>query len=374
MAEVNHPFHVVGGTGADSGAGSELEKLRGEIEARNRQETAISELGQAALTGVDPYILLGQACALVELTLGVEHARALEISSGGHVTLCSSIGSNATFIRCDRDDEENESVALYISVAGTPVTFSNLDQETRFKSSHLRGYHGVQSGAGVIIPTASGSFGVLLAYSSRERTFADYEIAFLQSTASLLGEAVQKARTEDALRKSESRLKQLIASTLDAVVSVDRIGYVIEWNPQAEAIFGIRARDVIGRPLPRDGVGPKLADIFEQRAAMQKRRIETTARDAHGAELAIEVTIEPVGRGVEQTFTAFIRDISERKRAQLELETREQRFRALVEKSWSGVVLVDSSLAFSYAGASTLRLIGYSEEELKGTSFLGYVH
>ena len=95
MAEVNHPFHVVGGTGADSGAGSELEKLRGEIEARNRQETAISELGQAALTGVDPYILLGQACALVELTLGVEHARALEISSGGRVTLCSST-ANAT--------------------------------------------------------------------------------------------------------------------------------------------------------------------------------------------------------------------------------------------------------------------------------------
>src|SRR5947208_12846349 len=105
MTESNRPFHVVGGTMADSSAGAELERLRAEIEARNRQETAISELGQAALTGVDPYILLGQACALVELTLGVEQARALEIT-GGRVTLCSSIGSNATFLRCDRDDEE----------------------------------------------------------------------------------------------------------------------------------------------------------------------------------------------------------------------------------------------------------------------------
>src|SRR5436190_10477453 len=128
MAEVNHPFHVVAGARADLAGGSELEKLRGEIEARNRQETAISELGQAALTGVDPYILLGQACALVELTLGVEHARALEIGSGGQVTLRSSIGSNATFLRCDRDDEENESIALYTAVAATPVTFSNLEQ------------------------------------------------------------------------------------------------------------------------------------------------------------------------------------------------------------------------------------------------------
>src|SRR5437762_11250838 len=117
------PLHLV--PGEEPARNGDVARLRAEVDARDRQQTAIAELGQAALTGVDPYILLGQACALVELTLGVEHARALEISSGGHVTLCSSIGSNATFIRCNRDDEENESIALYISVAGTPVTFSN---------------------------------------------------------------------------------------------------------------------------------------------------------------------------------------------------------------------------------------------------------
>src|SRR5436853_6533897 len=124
MPDVPHPLHLVGGGRDDaSSAERELMRVRAEIEARNRQETAIAELGQAALTGVDPYILLGQACALVELTLGVEHARALEIGSDGTVTLCSSIGSNATFLHCDRDAEENESIALYVAVAATPVTF-----------------------------------------------------------------------------------------------------------------------------------------------------------------------------------------------------------------------------------------------------------
>jgi diguanylate cyclase (GGDEF)-like protein/PAS domain S-box-containing protein len=45
-----------------------------------------------------------------------------------------------------------------------------------------------------------------------------------------------------------------------------------------------------------------------------------------------------------------------------------------VEKSWSGVVLLDQSLAFSYAGASTDRLLGYSEGDLLGASILGFVH
>ena len=75
---------------------------------------------------------------------------------------------------------------------------------------------------------------------------------------------MERAHTEQALRKSESRLKQLIASTLDAVFTVDRDGIVIEWNPQAEATFGLRARDVIGRPLPPTIV-PQLFDAIAQR-------------------------------------------------------------------------------------------------------------
>jgi diguanylate cyclase (GGDEF)-like protein/PAS domain S-box-containing protein len=339
--------------------------LRAEIEARDRQETAIAELGQAALTGVDPYILLGQACALVELTLAVDHCRVLEITPSGRTVLRASIGSNTSFNHCERDDEENESVAMYVAVAGAPVLFTGLDEETRFKSSHLRDYHGIRGGAGVVIPAASGVFGVLLAYSSAERLLAEYEIAFLRSTASLLGEAMERYRTEQALRKSESRLKQLIDSTLDAVVTVDRDGHVIEWNPQAEAIFGMKARDVLGRPLPGD-VMPATDGA--------RRRVEALGRRASGEQFPIEITIDPVGSGSEQTFTAFIRDISERRRAQDELERREQRFRALVEKSWSGVVLLDQSLAFSYAGASTDRLLGYSESDLLGASILGFVH
>ncbi len=363
VIDPKQPFHLVPGGRPDGG--TELARLRAEIEARDRQETAVAELGQAALTGVDPYILLGQACALVELTLGVDHCRVLEITPAGRTVLRASIGSNATFNHCERDDEENESVAMYIAVAGTPVIFNGADDETRFKSSHLRDYHGVRGGAGVVIPTASGVFGVLLALCSAERLLADYEIAFLRSTASLLGEALERYRTEQALRKSESRLKQLIDSTLDAVVTVDRDEHVIEWNPQAEAIFGMPGRDVLGRRLP-DGLLPSLAGAH--------RRIEALGRRAGGEDFPIEITVDPVGGGDEQTFTAFIRDISERRRAQSELERREQRFRAIVEKSWSGVVLLDQSLAFSYTGASTERLLGYDERDLLGASILGFVH
>src|SRR5437016_11323619 len=115
MAERTPQLHLVGG------ANSELSRLRAEIEARNRQETAIAELGQAALTGVDPYILIGQACALAEETLGIDHCRALEVVAGGRVAVRAALGTNGTFTHCTRDEDEDEAISMYVILASDPV-------------------------------------------------------------------------------------------------------------------------------------------------------------------------------------------------------------------------------------------------------------
>jgi diguanylate cyclase (GGDEF)-like protein/PAS domain S-box-containing protein len=362
----------------------EVQRLRSEIQKRNFQQTAIAELGQAALTGIDPFLLLGQACALVEATLEVSHCRALELlPDGKHWFLRASVGSNETFLHCPLDDEENESLRMYTLLSDGPVVFEDLSKEVRFSGRHLNERHGVKSGAGVVIPSPVGAFGILNVYCTEPRTFEDFEIAFLSSTANLVGEALARGRTEVALRKSDTRLRQLIASTLDAVITVDRSGRVIEWNPQAEATFGIPAKDVMGTMLPRMIVPPRFRKIQERavkmhriglRSSMMQRRIESFAMRASGEEFPVEITIDPVGSGVDQTFTAFIRDISDRRRAERELEASEKRFRTIVEKSWSGVALLDRDLRFIDASSSTRRLLGYSNEDLLGRSFFDFVH
>jgi len=381
MHTSRQPLHIVSGA-HDPNSDAEIARLRAEIDARNRQEQAIAELGQAALTGVDPYILLGQACALIEMTLGVGHCRALELTAAGRMVVRASMGTNATFLHCGKDGDEDESIGMFITLADSPVVVADVTADTRFQSSHLHNYHGVRSAAGVLIQTQYGPFGALLAYSTEERQFEDYEIAFLKSTANIMGEALARARAEHALRKSETRLRQLIASTLDAVITLDRDGHVIEWNPQAESTFGIGAREVIGRPMPPAIVPERIHALILRmldryrrggRTGLLRRRVESSARRVNGEHFPVEITIDPIGSGADQTFTAFIRDISDRKRAQHELEAREKRFRTIVEKSWSGVMLLDSELNMQFAGSST-HILGYDDENLIGTSFLTYVH
>src|SRR5213075_2077909 len=107
---------------------------------------------------------------------------------------------------------------------------------------------------------------------------------------------------------------QLIASTLDAVITVDRDGNVIEWNPQAESTFGFTARDVIGHPLPTaiiperiHAVMLRMLDRYRRGAknGLQRRRVESSARRADGEHFPVEITIDPIGSGTDQTFTAF---------------------------------------------------------------------
>jgi diguanylate cyclase (GGDEF)-like protein/PAS domain S-box-containing protein len=377
-------FHLVQpGDGSTDARAEEISRLRAELESRNRQEIAIAELGQAALTGVDPLILLGQACALVELTLQVSHCRALEITPGGRMTMRAALGANDTFVRCNRDTDEDDSIGMVALLADAPFTFGNLDAETRFKASHLRDYHGIRSGAGVVIRTQYGPFGVILAYATDERTFTDYELAFLRATANIVGEAISRSRTEHALRKSEARLRQLIASTLDAVVTIDRSLMVVEWNRQAETIFGIAARDALGLPLHESLFSARRMRLLRSLLRRYRsgrpmrllhRRLETMACRTGGEEFPIEITLAPAGNGADVTFTAFIRDISERKRAERELASREKRFRTIVEKSWSGVVLLDGELRFSFTGSSTQHLIGYEDSEILGRSLYDFIH
>ena len=369
MSDQNPSLHLVP---EDGRRGDELDRLRAEIAARNRQEHAVAELGQAALTGVDPYVLLGQACALVESTLRVDHCRFIELTGSGRAVVRAAIGGNESFLHCRHDDPEDESIALYVSLSPTPVSFAGLEDETRFLSSHLRAHHGIRSGAGVAVMTPGGPFGVMVVYASALRTFEEYELAFLSSTANLLGEAMTRTRTEQALRKSESRLRQMIASTLDAVITTDRAGNILEWNPQAEVTFGLTSRDVIGRPLPVMLFPAEARTLFTTEPS--RRRIETVARRSGGEEFPAEITIDPIGDADERTITAFIRDISERRHSERILEEREQRFRALVEKSWSGVALLDRNFRFSYLGSSTDRILGYEEEDLLGRDFLSFIH
>ena len=75
-------------------------------------------------------------------------------------------------------------------------------------------------------------------------------LASLTVLGNQLGEYVARQRAEQELRKSESRVRAMLESALDAVVTMDHRGHVMEWNPAAERIFGYAKSKALGREWP----------------------------------------------------------------------------------------------------------------------------
>jgi PAS domain S-box-containing protein len=139
--------------------------------------------------------------------------------------------------------------------------------------------------------------------------------------------AAEQRRSLAALRESEGRKAAILSSALDAIVTMDHHGRIVEFNPAAERTFGHRRDDVLGRSLAEVLVPPEfraahqagLVRYLQTRTSkLIDRRVEVTAMRADGEEFPVELAIS-AHAGEQPTFTATIRDITDRRRAQAEL-------------------------------------------------------
>jgi PAS domain S-box-containing protein len=138
-----------------------------------------------------------------------------------------------------------------------------------------------------------------------------------------------RKEAEQRLQDAHEHLRLMLESSLDAVVSMDMEGLIIGWNPQAETTFGWSAEEVLGHSLV-DTIVPHAHRAAHNEGlrrwhdtgegAVLNSRIEIQALRRDGRMIPVELAIVPVAVGEETVFSGFIRDISERKRAQEDLE------------------------------------------------------
>ena len=133
----------------------------------------------------------------------------------------------------------------------------------------------------------------------------------------------QQQEILNTLFENEERTRLVLDNALDGVVSLDAEGRITGWNKQTERTFGWRADEVLGKTL-RGTIIPSLARSPQDEALRRwletgeshilNRRVEVTASHRNGTQFPIELAITSVEQGRQVTFSAFLRDITERKR------------------------------------------------------------
>ena len=142
-------------------------------------------------------------------------------------------------------------------------------------------------------------------------------------------EKARQESTAQALAESEERYRLIIQNSLDAMVTIDEDGIITDWNPQAAALFGWTRDDAFGRTLARTIIPARFRADYTQgllRCAREgdgpliNRRVEMPAVHKDGHEILLELTVSPFRHQGKTYFSAFLRDIGERKRAEKELQ------------------------------------------------------
>ncbi|MGH9394077.1 MAG: PAS domain S-box protein, partial [Terriglobales bacterium] len=200
-------------------------------------------------------------------------------------------------------------------------------------------------------------------------------------TRSTLFDTTQRKQAEAALRMSEARNRAILASAADAIVTLDEGGAIVEFNPSAEWMFGIRrsiaiemmVADLMEEDSPMSALS--MAELAGELDAAAPRHREFTARRADGSLFPAELTLTRVAGLTPGLFTAFIRDLTQRKRAEADLRTSEERLRLLLDSTGEGIYALDLEGKCILCNPAAVRLLGFEDaDDLLGRSIHNLIH
>ena len=178
--------------------------------------------------------------------------------------------------------------------------------------------------------TAQG-YGTFYSVDVGEGMFSLWTFMVTLVVTMLLISTLQSGRNaaERISRENEKKLRSVVDGALDAILTIDDTGRLVEFNPAAEHMFGYQKDQVLGQVISEIIIPPRLRKAHEEghqkyvltrQKHIFNQRIELIAMRSDGSEFPVELTLTALNEDGLSLVTGFIRDISEQKKARQEIE------------------------------------------------------
>jgi len=191
-------------------------------------------------------------------------------------------------------------------------------------------------------------------------------------------DVTDQKKLEEELRQSEAKFRAIVEQASDIIYTIDQMGQVTYVSPNIESILGCPSNDLITnhfsiRTYP-DDLELVIAAV-QQALAGETANVECRAQHEDGTWLWLNCNLSPLrtndgGIGI----MGIARDISDRKRLEEELRQSEYKFRAIVENANDLIYVIDRNGCIVYMSPNSTAIIGFSPEEMQGSSFDQFVH
>ena len=144
-----------------------------------------------------------------------------------------------------------------------------------------------------------------------------------------LNQGIEESKlAHEALGENETRIRNILSTSLDAVITIDAEDVITSWSKQAEVVFGWSSDEAVGERLaeliiPQRYRQQHIAGVKNYiktgEGSALNMRMEVVALKKNGDEFPVELTVAPITVAGKPAFSSFIRDISEQKKAAVQI-------------------------------------------------------
>jgi PAS domain S-box-containing protein len=354
-------------------------RYRDEVATRARQQAAVAELGQRALAGIQLDELIFEAAERAARELDVPYVSILELTGDGRGLLLRGghgfpEGVLGGVLPAGPDD-----LPGYALNADWPVVIDDFATETRFEASPVQRDLGIVSALAAPIGARGRHFGVIAAHSQAARHFGPDDAHFVQAIANVLGAAAERARTEELVRDSEARFRELANTTPALMWMTDGEGHMTFVNEGWLRFTGRTFEEELGDTFalsahPDDRV-ELLAAWREAFARRSEFRFEyRLMHHAGGWRWVLEIGTPRFAAGEFVGYVGTTTDIHERKQMEDALRASEASFRDLADTAPVMIWTTDERGLVTFVNEGWLRYTGTTLEEELGPSWSLGVH
>jgi PAS domain S-box-containing protein len=230
-----------------------------------------------------------------------------------------------------------------------------------------------------LIPLKSGStiIGLLQFNDKRRRCFTPALIKFYEGIGESIGVIIERQQAELALKLSEEKYREVINTSIDAVIAIGPEMKVTVWNQGATRIFGYGEKEMLGQSLMK--IVPELYHQKKKKGFSHfintgsgpiiGKVTEVTGLKMDGTEVPIELSLSSSKIGGKFIATAIVRDITERKQAERALQESRTNFYNIVERTADGIVIVNKQGITLFVNKTLESILHRRADELLGEMF-----
>ncbi|MBM4132196.1 MAG: PAS domain S-box protein [Nitrospira sp.] len=232
--------------------------------------------------------------------------------------------------------------------------------------------------AGVPLMTPKGhAIGTLCVIDRQPRQLSQEQSEALRLLSRQVVRKLEVRRQVAALQTSRAFVGNLIASSLDMIVAVDKNRHIIEFNPAAEAAFGYRREEVLGQSVSLLYAEAGEGKAVNARVVGQERHVQEILNKRKNGELFPCLLSASVVRSPEGEVVGVMgvsRDITEQKLAEERLRESEQRYRSFLETATDVIFTISPAGVITSLNSAFDRYTGFPREDWIGKPYLALLH